>query len=368
MHPNPTRSNKTTWFMGIIAATLLGGCTVRSRPVQYSATVQTSDSYGEVYVNNPPPPMMQEVVSSAPGQGYIWISGYWDWTGYDWYWTNGFWVANYPNAVYVRPSYVMFQGRWVYHRGHFQGNDGRRDYVYGRPAPAQRTVYGQPTGAAPATGWRGNAAPAPQQGYVGSPAPQQQQPAVQNRGGFFSGVTGNANPPQPTANPSPAPQAPRAQGGFFRGATQNPQQQPAPVTAQPAPAAPPVPVVSPPPARTQNGGFFRGFGQNPQAPAQAQPQPSPSPPQPQPQPQPMPTRRGFAMPGQPSAQPMPSSPSRQMGSPRPMPSSAPRQVAPPSGSGVTRSRGSSSAIFGGRSSSPQPSAAPAPSGVRRQRR
>src|SRR4051794_5169625 len=138
-----------------LATLMIPGVFAGCVPGTYVATTTTypapaPDPYSEVYVNTSPPPAVVEYRSYPPGPGYVWVDGYWDWSGYDWYWTRGYWAAGRPNYYYVRPSYVVVDGRNVYRRGYWYGQDGRRDYTYGRP------VNQGPSG-----GWRGgNGAPA----------------------------------------------------------------------------------------------------------------------------------------------------------------------------------------------------------------
>src|SRR2546430_14944084 len=136
--------------LALLAAVPLAGCVVRSagygEEAQYPAP---SDGYAEVQVNAPPPAAVVEARPYPPGPGYVWVDGYWDWTGYDWYWVNGFWAPPRGGYVYVRPSYVPLGGRWVYRRGYWAGRHGERDYEYARPSGG---------------GWHGGATAAPSPG------------------------------------------------------------------------------------------------------------------------------------------------------------------------------------------------------------
>jgi len=48
---------------------------------------------GRVYVVPAPPPPRAEVVTLAPGPGYVWVRGRWHWNGNAYYWVPGSWVA-----------------------------------------------------------------------------------------------------------------------------------------------------------------------------------------------------------------------------------------------------------------------------------
>ena len=61
----------------------------------------------------PPPPVAAGYVGVAPGAGYVWIDGFWDWRGSRRYWTPGRW-ARPP-----RRGAVWVPGQWVReHRGY----------------------------------------------------------------------------------------------------------------------------------------------------------------------------------------------------------------------------------------------------------
>jgi hypothetical protein len=65
---------------------------------------------GAVFVRVGPPPYQEEVVAVAPGPGYVWVRGYWEWGGAAYYWVPGRWVA--PPYRGARGQ----AGRWRHHR------------------------------------------------------------------------------------------------------------------------------------------------------------------------------------------------------------------------------------------------------------
>ena len=73
-------------------------------------------------VRVPPPPPRAGVVGYAPGPGYVWCAGFWDWHGGRWYWINGTWQRPpRARAVWVpgywephRRGYKFYRGRWRY--------------------------------------------------------------------------------------------------------------------------------------------------------------------------------------------------------------------------------------------------------------
>lgn len=86
---------------------------------------------GTVYPQNPPPDPVPELAPVSPGDGYVWVNGYWDWNGADWYWANGYWAPNRVGYVYFGPRFEFVDGRAVYYRSYWAGPGGAREYGYG---------------------------------------------------------------------------------------------------------------------------------------------------------------------------------------------------------------------------------------------
>jgi hypothetical protein len=76
---------------------------------------------GRYYARYGPPAPRYGVVGMAPGPGYIWTDGYWDWRGRNWYWVDGRWQRPpRPRAVWVRPEW-RHEGRGCrFHRGRWR--------------------------------------------------------------------------------------------------------------------------------------------------------------------------------------------------------------------------------------------------------
>ncbi len=104
-----------------------------------AAAPMDNGDYATVYPTSPAPEPVPEFRPAAPGYGYVWVDGYWDWSGYDWTWTSGYWAPQRTGFVYIAPQYVFMGGRPVYYRGYWQGSNGYREYGYGgwRGAPPQ---------------------------------------------------------------------------------------------------------------------------------------------------------------------------------------------------------------------------------------
>lgn len=90
----------------VLAAALLAGC---------------GHGYAAYYVQSAPPPPRYAVVGVAPGPGYVWTSGYWDWRGANWAWVEGRWMRPpRPRAVWVSPEWRQEGRAWRFHRGHWR--------------------------------------------------------------------------------------------------------------------------------------------------------------------------------------------------------------------------------------------------------
>ena len=65
---------------------LTSGCVVAVRPAPV-ATVYAEPE--EVVVDAPPPAPVYETVGIAPGPGFIWVGGFYHWSGARWVWNRG---------------------------------------------------------------------------------------------------------------------------------------------------------------------------------------------------------------------------------------------------------------------------------------
>ena len=83
---------RSHWLAGPVLTLALGalasGCVVRARPAPVAVSggvyVQGSSDYATVYPTTFAPEPIPEYRPAAPGYGYTWVDGYWDWTGQDW--------------------------------------------------------------------------------------------------------------------------------------------------------------------------------------------------------------------------------------------------------------------------------------------
>ena len=97
-----------------------------------------------VYPETLPPDPIPEYRPPAPGYGFTWVNGYWDWTGYDWSWNNGYWVQARPGWAYSGPRFIWENGQPVYYRGFWQRPDGYREFAYGGGGMIPPAWYARP--------------------------------------------------------------------------------------------------------------------------------------------------------------------------------------------------------------------------------
>jgi WXXGXW repeat (2 copies) len=110
-------------YLLVLALLALVGCVGEPSTVTTTTTTQevTTAPAREVVVTRAPPPLRVETQTVAPGQGYVWMGGYWRWTGTDYVWVPGTWVVRpRPAAVWVAGHWVRRPGGWVWFPGHWQ--------------------------------------------------------------------------------------------------------------------------------------------------------------------------------------------------------------------------------------------------------
>ena len=99
------------WVVLTMGALTLGGCVVAAPVPRYyvGATVAVA-----------PPPPREEVIGVAPAPGYVWIGGYWRWSGVAHVWVPGHWVVGRPGYVWVPHRWVRYGGGWRLAEGHWE--------------------------------------------------------------------------------------------------------------------------------------------------------------------------------------------------------------------------------------------------------
>lgn len=71
-----------------------------------------------VYVRVAPPAPRVEVIPHAR-HGYVWIGGYWRWSGHRYVWVGGRYVAERHGYVWVEPRWEEGHGRWHHVPGYW---------------------------------------------------------------------------------------------------------------------------------------------------------------------------------------------------------------------------------------------------------
>jgi hypothetical protein len=104
-----------------VAATL-GGCVVA--PAGYYRQPAYGPAggpavYGDVVLAAPPAPYVENY-GVAPGVGYVWLGGYWNWVGSRHVWVGGHWEQGRPGHVWVPHNWVREGNGWRLNPGRWQ--------------------------------------------------------------------------------------------------------------------------------------------------------------------------------------------------------------------------------------------------------
>ena len=110
------KSSRTAYHLSTAEIIELKDAGVSNKVIDYlinTPGLPGSTTMAPVGANVPPPPSpIAEEVVVAPGPGYVWVNGYWDWTGIRWVWIGGRWCyPPYPHALWVG-------GGWYYRGPH----------------------------------------------------------------------------------------------------------------------------------------------------------------------------------------------------------------------------------------------------------
>ena len=89
--------------------------------VMFGTLLSACVVHGAYVVRYGPPPPRYAVVGVAPGPGYLWTDGFWDWRGGNYIWMQGRWLRPpHPRAVWVPGGWVQERGTYRLHRGHWR--------------------------------------------------------------------------------------------------------------------------------------------------------------------------------------------------------------------------------------------------------
>lgn len=93
----------------LMTALALGGCIVEPARYGYAS---------EVVVAAPPAPVV-ETYGVAPGPGFFWMGGYWNWVGGRHVWVGGHWAEGRPGYRWEPHAWVHVNGGWRLREGHW---------------------------------------------------------------------------------------------------------------------------------------------------------------------------------------------------------------------------------------------------------
>lgn len=254
------------WMGGLALASGLAGCVVHDTPAvnpsygdgygNYTRGAPGASVVGEpepAYVSGMPPEPLYEQMSDSPGDGAVWIDGYWHWNGYEWVWAQGRWEREQPGYVYVEPSYDYSGEQYVYTPGYWSLPDRAprgwqvRDHRDGRPTvvapPIGSGGYRPPiaTGTRHPVGAPGTIYRPPGRPIGGARVPAGAPPVYDPRGGATWRPPPRRTSPAPTGVFDGPATAGGAIGGPARGGT---------IYGNPG-NAPSAPVSAPPPVAVQ---------------------------------------------------------------------------------------------------------------------
>jgi hypothetical protein len=119
------RTSRTMYHLSAGDIIDLHNAGVSQRVINYM--INTPNSAGTTAVQaqtavvaQPPPPPPVETIVVAPGPGYVWVGGDWEWRG-RWVWMSGGWVLPpYPRAVWVRGSWFRGPQGWRHTPGRWR--------------------------------------------------------------------------------------------------------------------------------------------------------------------------------------------------------------------------------------------------------
>jgi hypothetical protein len=111
----------------LLAPALLAfvGCAEEPVPVTTTTVTRevttTGPATDEILVAQAPPAVRVEARVVSPGPGYVYTTGYWQWTGNRYVWVSGRWINRpRPAAVGVEGHWMRRPHGWVWIGGHWR--------------------------------------------------------------------------------------------------------------------------------------------------------------------------------------------------------------------------------------------------------
>jgi hypothetical protein len=103
------------YLRNLLLAAALGGAAATGTAIPAAAQV-----YGGIYVQIAPPAPIYETVPAAPGPGYYWVGGYWQWNGSRYVWLRGHYAyPPYGGAVWHGGHWAHGAYGWYWRGGHW---------------------------------------------------------------------------------------------------------------------------------------------------------------------------------------------------------------------------------------------------------
>lgn len=94
---------------------------VSDKVVNFMINTANSSSATTTVVETAPPPAPVETVVVAPGPGYVWVDGDWEWSGVTWVWAPGRWsYPPHPNTIWIRGDWHRGPRGWYHSPGHWR--------------------------------------------------------------------------------------------------------------------------------------------------------------------------------------------------------------------------------------------------------
>ncbi|WP_210545035.1 YXWGXW repeat-containing protein [Rhodoferax sp. PAMC 29310] len=108
--------NRKIWVLSLTAMTMaLSACVVAPPRVAF-VRPQVA-----VYAPIGPPPQRVEVITSAPGADFLWLSGFWRWDGRQHLWEQGHWERQREHERWEAHRWAQDErGQWQSHGGRWR--------------------------------------------------------------------------------------------------------------------------------------------------------------------------------------------------------------------------------------------------------
>ena len=123
---NQIQNSRTIYHLSAADIIDLRDAGVTDKVVNYMINTPSNAGAGApagtvVVQQAPPPPPAETVVVAAPGPGYVWIGGDYEWNGISWVWIGGHWgYPPYPHAVWISGHAWHDRYGWHHERGYWR--------------------------------------------------------------------------------------------------------------------------------------------------------------------------------------------------------------------------------------------------------